>query len=217
MSSFRSLSSVHGGSFGESVSLTVPLGPYQAAAAGPAQAASPAEVRFAGVDTKEKMYEPKQRKKLVRVLTVVAYLFFVSLAAAMLSLYYVFLWNPSPRDLKGKDQHLYTGVYSGQYTGVYHHHHHLHSKKQQLDEQLRVEEQQARQVLERIQEQRTRFQEQIRVQEQLERQLLERQLAQQVAWSSTLSPDYADFTGGKTPAFYSIPRIPFILRFASAY
>ena len=185
MSSFRSLASVSGGSFGESVSLTVPLAPYHtaeaaAAAAGSGSAASPAEVRFAGVDTKEKMYEPKQRKKLVRVLTVVAYLFFVSLAAAMLSLYYVFLWNPSPRDTKGREL----------YRGVYHHHHHVHSKKQLLDEQLRLQEQQARQALQRIQQQL----EQIRMQEQLQRQL-ERQLERQLL-SSTLPPDYADFTGG---------------------
>ncbi|KAK3908116.1 Putative transmembrane protein INAFM2 [Frankliniella fusca] len=94
MSSFRSLSG-NGGM--DSLSLTVPLTPHvglglgsgAAGVAGAASSSGPAEVRLAGVDTKEKMYEPKQRKKLVRVLTVVAYLFFVSLAAAMLSLYYI--------------------------------------------------------------------------------------------------------------------------------
>ncbi|XP_018568534.1 uncharacterized protein LOC108908864 isoform X2 [Anoplophora glabripennis] len=50
-------------------------------------------VKFAGEEAKDRLYEPKHKKKLVRVLTVVAYVFFVSLAAIMLSLYYVFLWN----------------------------------------------------------------------------------------------------------------------------
>lgn len=50
-------------------------------------------VKFAGEEAKDRLYEPKHQKKLVRVLTVVAYIFFVSLAAIMLSLYYVFIWN----------------------------------------------------------------------------------------------------------------------------
>jgi hypothetical protein len=57
----------------------------------------PNAVKFAGEESKDKMYEPKHKKKLVRVLTVIAYVFSVSLAAIMLSVYYVFLWNP--RDL----------------------------------------------------------------------------------------------------------------------
>ncbi|CAL1275106.1 unnamed protein product [Larinioides sclopetarius] len=36
----------------------------------------------------------KQHKKLVRLLTVMAYVFSVSLGAIVLSLYYVFLWDP---------------------------------------------------------------------------------------------------------------------------
>ncbi|KFM66769.1 hypothetical protein X975_16791, partial [Stegodyphus mimosarum] len=36
----------------------------------------------------------KQHKKLVRLLTVIAYVFSVSLGAIVLSLYYVFLWDP---------------------------------------------------------------------------------------------------------------------------
>ncbi|XP_034833754.1 uncharacterized protein inaF-D isoform X1 [Maniola hyperantus] len=40
------------------------------------------------------LYERKRDKKTVRVLTVVVYVFSVSLAAIMLSLYYVFFWEP---------------------------------------------------------------------------------------------------------------------------
>ncbi|GFQ66340.1 uncharacterized protein TNCT_550371 [Trichonephila clavata] len=36
----------------------------------------------------------KQHKKLIRLLTVMAYVFSVSLGAIVLSLYYVFLWDP---------------------------------------------------------------------------------------------------------------------------
>lgn len=36
----------------------------------------------------------KQPRKCIRVLTVCAYLFSVSMAAIMLSLYYIFIWDP---------------------------------------------------------------------------------------------------------------------------
>lgn len=52
------------------------------------------EIRFAGDERKDKLYEPKHKQKLVRVLTVVAYVIFVSMAAILLSLYYTFLWDP---------------------------------------------------------------------------------------------------------------------------
>ncbi|CAH4031881.1 unnamed protein product [Pieris brassicae] len=42
----------------------------------------------------EALYERKRDKKSVRVLTVIIYVFCVSLAAIMLSLYYVFFWEP---------------------------------------------------------------------------------------------------------------------------
>lgn len=43
----------------------------------------------------DKLYEPKQNKKIVRFITVILYMFSVSLGAILLSLYYVFLWkNP---------------------------------------------------------------------------------------------------------------------------
>lgn len=39
-------------------------------------------------------HEASKTPKVIRVLTVCAYLFTVSLAAIMLSIYYVFLWDP---------------------------------------------------------------------------------------------------------------------------
>lgn len=197
MSSFRQNS---GGACGD-VSLTVPLAPCgPAGPPGAPPGAGPAEVRFAGVDTKEKMYEPKQRKKLVRVLTVVAYLFFVSLAAAMLSLYYVFLWNPSHSRSSAKARQL-------------------------SDEQLRLREQAARRELNSIQDQ-IRLNEQLRQQEQqglLQQQRVAMELRQleleqqQQAWLTTpppedpdgpdASPDYADFiTGEQCIAVRPMPR-----------
>ncbi|EZA60396.1 hypothetical protein X777_13485 [Ooceraea biroi] len=56
---------------------------------------APNEVRLAGDERKDKLYEPKHKQKLVRVLTVVAYVIFVSMAAILLSLYYTFVWNPT--------------------------------------------------------------------------------------------------------------------------
>ena len=42
----------------------------------------------------DKLYESKKIRKVVRVLTVLAYLLSVSLAAIILSMYYLFLWDP---------------------------------------------------------------------------------------------------------------------------
>ncbi|GAB0088276.1 uncharacterized protein DMENIID0001_026710 [Sergentomyia squamirostris] len=48
-------------------------------------------------DAKDRLYEPKPNKKAIRILTVAAYVLCVSLAAIMLSLYYIFLWDPSTK------------------------------------------------------------------------------------------------------------------------
>lgn len=67
--------------------------------------AQDAAITAAGVNGKEgmsahelslidKLYEPKANKKLFRVITVIAYCFSVSLIAILLSLYYLFLWDP---------------------------------------------------------------------------------------------------------------------------
>lgn len=62
---------------------------------------APNEIRFAGDERrKDKLYEPKHKQKLVRVLTVVAYVIFVSMAAILLSLYYTFVWNPKDQAVR---------------------------------------------------------------------------------------------------------------------
>ena len=51
----------------------------------------------------DKLYEPKQNKKIVRIFTVILYMFSVSLGAILLSLYYVFLWkNPHTQAINRK-------------------------------------------------------------------------------------------------------------------
>lgn len=57
----------------------------------------PNEIKLAQHESKESIYEPKHNKKLIRVLTVIAYLISVSLAAIILSLYYTFIWDPKDR------------------------------------------------------------------------------------------------------------------------
>lgn len=54
------------------------------------------KIKFAGDESKDRLYEPKQNKKMVRVVTVIIYVFSVSLAAIMLSLYYGFFWKAPP-------------------------------------------------------------------------------------------------------------------------
>lgn len=44
------------------------------------------------------VYETNKTSKCVRILTVCAYLICVSLAAIMLSVYYIFLWEPKRHD-----------------------------------------------------------------------------------------------------------------------
>merc|ERR1719367_1748759 len=39
-------------------------------------------------------FEPKQDRKVFRILTVIIYVFTVSFGAILLSLYYLFLWDP---------------------------------------------------------------------------------------------------------------------------
>lgn len=54
-------------------------------------------VQFARREAEYRMYDPIRKRKTVRLLTVVAYMFSVSLAAIMLSAYYMLLWQqPRP-------------------------------------------------------------------------------------------------------------------------
>lgn len=53
------------------------------------------KIKLAKDDSVEKLYESKKNQRTVRVLTVCAYVFSVSLAAIILSAYYVFLWDPT--------------------------------------------------------------------------------------------------------------------------
>lgn len=52
-------------------------------------------------DEKDRLYEPKN-KKVIRILTVAAYVLCVSLAAIMLSLYYLFFWDPTTKEYSYK-------------------------------------------------------------------------------------------------------------------
>lgn len=43
------------------------------------------------------LYERKPNQKALKVLTVAAYILFVSMAAIILSFYYVFIWDPTTK------------------------------------------------------------------------------------------------------------------------
>lgn len=49
--------------------------------------------------TTSALYERKHNKKALKVLTVAAYILFVSMAAIILSFYYVFIWDPTSKIL----------------------------------------------------------------------------------------------------------------------
>lgn len=48
------------------------------------------------------IYDRKPNQKALKVLTVAAYILFVSMAAITLSFYYVFIWDPSTKLLPAK-------------------------------------------------------------------------------------------------------------------
>lgn len=52
------------------------------------------KIKLAKDNSVEKLYESKKNQRTVRVLTVFAYILTVSMAAIILSAYYVFLWRP---------------------------------------------------------------------------------------------------------------------------
>lgn len=48
------------------------------------------------LDNVKDVFEPKQAPKIIRVLTVLAYVLSVSMAAILLSIYYIFIWQGKP-------------------------------------------------------------------------------------------------------------------------
>ncbi|KAJ8973528.1 hypothetical protein NQ317_014253 [Molorchus minor] len=50
-----------------------------------------------GSNSKDAMFEPKPKPKMIRVLTVIAYVLSVSMAAILLSIYYIFIWEGQPQ------------------------------------------------------------------------------------------------------------------------
>uniref|UniRef100_A0A182ISV5 Uncharacterized protein n=1 Tax=Anopheles atroparvus TaxID=41427 RepID=A0A182ISV5_ANOAO len=66
------------------------------------------KIKLAGEDSKDRLYETKQNQKAIRILTVAAYVLCVSLVAIMLSLYYIFFWDPSTNPMQQKTQSIDT-------------------------------------------------------------------------------------------------------------
>lgn len=46
------------------------------------------------------LYERQQNQKALKVLTVAAYILFVSMAAIILSFYYIFIWDPTSKPIQ---------------------------------------------------------------------------------------------------------------------
>lgn len=73
-------------------------------------------VKFAGEQARDRLYESKEKKKLIRVLTVIGYIFTVSLAAIMLSLYYVFFY---PKHQKARpEKNIFEPAKEGKLKGL---------------------------------------------------------------------------------------------------
>lgn len=54
--------------------------------------------------TTSSLYERKHNQKALKVLTVAAYILFVSMAAIILSFYYVFIWDPTSKPVQPRTQ-----------------------------------------------------------------------------------------------------------------
>ncbi|XP_061397725.1 uncharacterized protein LOC133333424 [Musca vetustissima] len=55
------------------------------------------KVKLPPTETISRCYQPQGNRKVIRILTVAVYVLCVSLAAIMLSLYYIFIWDPTIR------------------------------------------------------------------------------------------------------------------------
>ncbi|XP_017016005.2 uncharacterized protein inaF-D [Drosophila takahashii] len=64
------------------------------------------KVKLPPTETISRCYQPQQsNRKVIRILTVAVYVLCVSLAAIMLSLYYIFIWDPTIRPFVTKATH----------------------------------------------------------------------------------------------------------------
>ncbi|XP_026848426.1 uncharacterized protein LOC6600349 [Drosophila persimilis] len=64
------------------------------------------KVKLPPTETISRCYQPQQsNRKVIRILTVAVYVLCVSLAAIMLSLYYIFIWDPTIRPFVTKANH----------------------------------------------------------------------------------------------------------------
>lgn len=60
-------------------------------------------VRIQQAATTSALYERKHNQKALKVITVAAYILFVSMAAITLSFYYVFIWDPSSKTVPSRN------------------------------------------------------------------------------------------------------------------
>lgn len=60
------------------------------------------KVKLPPTETISRCYQPQGNRKVIRILTVAVYVLCVSLAAIMLSLYYIFIWDPTIRPFVSK-------------------------------------------------------------------------------------------------------------------
>jgi len=61
-------------------------------------AASGGAPSISSPDAMDELYEPRPNKRFFRVLTVIGYMFSISFGAILLSLYYLFLWDPYEKE-----------------------------------------------------------------------------------------------------------------------
>lgn len=61
------------------------------------------KVKLPPTETISRCYQPQGNRKVIRILTVAVYVLCVSLAAIMLSLYYIFIWDPTIRPFVTKN------------------------------------------------------------------------------------------------------------------
>lgn len=60
------------------------------------------KIKLPVTETISRFYQPQQNRKAIRILTVAVYVLCVSLAAIMLSLYYIFIWDPTVKPFMPK-------------------------------------------------------------------------------------------------------------------
>lgn len=84
------------------------------------------------ISSNKVMLKPKEKPKVIRVLTVIAYVLSVSMAAILLSIYYIFMWEGHPH-IGAQTSPSQNGIIMRRIDPSHHHHYELPKPEHFID------------------------------------------------------------------------------------